>query len=434
MNRILLVCASALAIMTATGADAQMVRFSGVSTTTEGLPNIPVGTPISFTFEPGSGLIDMLRAGRNWPLATRPPNFGFREVDIPRINVGGEDFALPTSNPNFQQFIDANGIGPDWGVQNLNYNVFSEGFIQPRRSNDDVFLTSAVAIGISTEDLYTKTFFDDEGEITSETNLIHFYDARLILELDRFAEHPVESFSRIGDTDVYIVSPNDRSGFSLSIESGYDVANPENFIFSSQILNGHFTRIEIGSLNFTGLVPESPFLPVGMGPNGSFLFEQSVVAGTPFFFDPPVSVGYDYAVGEGSPLITSAMFPSLLGDLDGFDIFELGEGGSLLFADVMGGQWVDFTSLSGYANGISGFSLRDINPALMIDPADPAAFVTGLTFATSGTVTLTQTPVTIEFPIPGTGAVPEPSSWAMMIAGFGLTGAAMRRRKRLVAA
>ncbi|WP_372917730.1 PEPxxWA-CTERM sorting domain-containing protein, partial [Sandarakinorhabdus sp.] len=30
--------------------------------------------------------------------------------------------------------------------------------------------------------------------------------------------------------------------------------------------------------------------------------------------------------------------------------------------------------------------------------------------------------------------VPEPASWAMLIAGFGLTGAAMRRRRTVVAA
>ncbi|OYU15929.1 MAG: hypothetical protein CFE37_03605 [Alphaproteobacteria bacterium PA4] len=29
----------------------------------------------------------------------------------------------------------------------------------------------------------------------------------------------------------------------------------------------------------------------------------------------------------------------------------------------------------------------------------------------------------------GGGGVPEPASWAMLIAGFGLTGAAMRRRR-----
>jgi len=33
----------------------------------------------------------------------------------------------------------------------------------------------------------------------------------------------------------------------------------------------------------------------------------------------------------------------------------------------------------------------------------------------------------------GAGAVPEPASWAMLIAGFGLTGAAMRRRRVAVA-
>ena len=31
------------------------------------------------------------------------------------------------------------------------------------------------------------------------------------------------------------------------------------------------------------------------------------------------------------------------------------------------------------------------------------------------------------------GVVPEPATWAMMIAGFGLTGAAIRRRKTRIA-
>lgn len=32
------------------------------------------------------------------------------------------------------------------------------------------------------------------------------------------------------------------------------------------------------------------------------------------------------------------------------------------------------------------------------------------------------------------GPVPEPASWAMMIAGFGLTGAMLRRRRAVIAA
>lgn len=37
-------------------------------------------------------------------------------------------------------------------------------------------------------------------------------------------------------------------------------------------------------------------------------------------------------------------------------------------------------------------------------------------------------------PVFATGAVPEPATWAMMIAGFGAVGAAMRRRRNIVAA
>ena len=35
---------------------------------------------------------------------------------------------------------------------------------------------------------------------------------------------------------------------------------------------------------------------------------------------------------------------------------------------------------------------------------------------------------------PSNGGVPEPASWALMIAGFGLTGAMLRRRRRAACA
>ena len=36
----------------------------------------------------------------------------------------------------------------------------------------------------------------------------------------------------------------------------------------------------------------------------------------------------------------------------------------------------------------------------------------------------------VTFATKGTGSVPEPASWALMLGGFGLTGMAMRRRTR----
>lgn len=42
-------------------------------------------------------------------------------------------------------------------------------------------------------------------------------------------------------------------------------------------------------------------------------------------------------------------------------------------------------------------------------------------------------PATLTISQIASGAVPEPASWTMLIAGFGLVGATMRRRKRLTA-
>jgi len=60
--------------------------------------------------------------------------------------------------------------------------------------------------------------------------------------------------------------------------------------------------------------------------------------------------------------------------------------------------------------GFSDFRISDIDPAEMLDPTNPTAFVTGLTFTAPGTVTVTQNPITV--------SVPEPSN----LLGLGLLG------------
>jgi hypothetical protein len=49
--------------------------------------------------------------------------------------------------------------------------------------------------------------------------------------------------------------------------------------------------------------------------------------------------------------------------------------------------------------------------------------------AVSGSFTFASPPSGVGIP----SGVPEPASWAMLIGGFGLTGAAMRRRKAMTA-
>ena len=72
--------------------------------------------------------------------------------------------------------------------------------------------------------------------------------------------------------------------------------------------------------------------------------------------------------------------------------------------------------------GVGAFSVRGIELSAGLDPTDSTAFITGLTFVNAGNFTGTMTPVT--------EAIPEPETYAMMLAGLGLLGLAARRRKQ----
>jgi probable HAF family extracellular repeat protein len=160
-----------------------------------------------------------------------------------------------------------------------------------------------------------------------------------------------------------------------------------------------------------GTTPTNPLLPTPnpSNPNG-FTFPNVPVGnngfGTtnPIFFDPIVSVGYDYSV-TGGPLFASVLIPSALPQGDSNFILELpGFGNYSLLAGTT------FNLLGVNPLGFSDFRISDIDPAEMLDPTNPTAFVTGLTFTAAGTVTVTQNPITV--------SVPEPSN----LLGLGLLG------------
>ena len=68
---------------------------------------------------------------------------------------------------------------------------------------------------------------------------------------------------------------------------------------------------------------------------------------------------------------------------------------------------------------MSRFALRDIDITAGLDPDNPLAFPTGLTFAESGAVSMMQNPIAV---------VPEPETYALFLAGLGLLGFMARRR------
>jgi hypothetical protein len=165
-----------------------------------------------------------------------------------------------------------------------------------------------------------------------------------------------------------------------------------------------------------GTTPTNPLLPTPdpNNPDG-FTFPGVIIGDNglgiidPIFFDPIVSVGYDYSV-TGGPLFASVLIPNALPQGDSNFILELpGFGNYSLLAGTT------FNLLGVNPLGFSDFRISGIDPAEMLDPTNPTAFVTGLTFTNPGTVTVTQNPI-----IQNTGSVsvPEPSN----LLGLGLLG------------
>lgn len=93
------------------------------------------------------------------------------------------------------------------------------------------------------------------------------------------------------------------------------------------------------------------------------------------------------------------------------------------YTPIAGGGWNDAVSTANYfatSSTLGAYLLDAVKPL-----GDPAAYATA-SMTISG-VFQGFTPVHYRLSI---DAVPEPASWAMMIAGFGLAGAALRGRRR----
>ena len=80
-----------------------------------------------------------------------------------------------------------------------------------------------------------------------------------------------------------------------------------------------------------------------------------------------------------------------------------------------------------------GIKAQDIELAAPLNVRYVTAFLTGsnreVDFQNIGFTAVVSTPVT-----PPVGGIPEPATWAMLITGFGLVGAAARRRQRMPSA
>lgn len=176
------------------------------------------------------------------------------------------------------------------------------------------------------------------------------------------------------------------------------------------------------------------------GPFGS---QQSVVT-----FDAPNATGYSFGVGiHTAPMsISGAAAPSGDTTTFGYVSSAFSPSSSTLTTPDLKSISFYWGSIDTYNSvdvlGAGGVTLKSVVGG-SIPPADgnqslastnrrvdfvagPGETITGLRFNTSG--------VAFEFDSVAATAVPEPTSWALLVGGFGLVGLAGRRRRTTVVA
>jgi hypothetical protein len=144
----------------------------------------------------------------------------------------------------------------------------------------------------------------------------------------------------------------------------------------------------ISYFNFSPLAPGAPpsvYLPI-VGSDNAYHFSVSVSAGSIVFIDPDPAIGYEYAIASSDPNFRSVVLPQA-GD-NKFYLHTL-DGTAWTYRGVLdSGVAFDFGPA-----GVSRFRVTGIEPSAGLDPSDPTAFVTGLTFVADGRFTGTMTPL-----------------------------------------
>jgi len=128
-----------------------------------------------------------------------------------------------------------------------------------------------------------------------------------------------------------------------------------------------------------------PMYTAAVDDAGVYQFNFSYSAGQIVLLEPPVVAGYTYETGNGNPNFASVTLPGIQSDPYTLS-YTLN--GAPTTAVVDPETPYDFP-----AGGVSEFSVTNIDTGNMIDPSDTAAFVTAVSFVSSGQFTGTQTPL-----------------------------------------
>ncbi len=252
---------------------------------------------------------------------------------------------------------------------------------------------------------------------------VNIYDKSLISATNN---GQVVSVNLLPGTTSYTIQPSDFTTTGFGFNSSHNYSIEIGLLqtkdgTSTNLLNSNIAAISRYYADFSpGSAGGFPVnLPVTLS-SGAYQYNITVVAGQTYYVDPKVATGYDFQIGSGDPDFKSVVLPKGIGD-GLYDIFGVGADGTatLLAHNWAGGATFDFAGA-----GVSEFRVGGIEATAGLDPADPTAFVTGLSFEGSGVFTGTQTPLVTDV-----SAVPEPDSGALMLLGMAMAGAGYCRRR-----
>ena len=383
--------------------------FGGIAVSAEGNAFNVDGTSHTEMFINTNGMVSFGEAVGN--LSSGPfPRFGFGGDD----ECGGEclapqsisDCEIDCSEPPPLQPTGVPIFAPFWA----DINVREGGDLHLGSPNEDTLVVTWNEVA---------QYGGDAGENTFQLVLIDRDDT--------------------GEGNFDVEFRYDNLEWSRNAQAGIDVGNAVNFfnlpganssaVSDLDTVNSNTDTAGIwkfafrGGLMSDGSSAETPLLPIIDPDNsGDYSFEFEVEEAEPFFIDPEVAIGYDYIVDNG-PSITSVLLP--MGFDDNLFALWLWDGSDWIDANtqLIGGQWFNFVD-AGFG-ALEQFRIMGIDTTNMVDPANPIAFITGLTFDESGTVNMRQVAIT-EF-VDDPNDIPEPPVTLLMaLAGFGLL---IRKRK-----
>lgn len=193
--------------------------------------------------------------------------------------------------------------------------------------------------------------------------------------------------------------------YSVSIQLDQLRPPPANPLFSRlQSRSRSFFSFETKPLPINQQVYLPTVDPNGVGPGQPvYHFKVGNVSPTSVtFIDPPVAIGYDYAIGPGDPNFKSVLLPDAGDNL--FDL-HLWNGSAYVYHATVGSKF-EYSFPSG---GVDRFRVLGIEAASALDPNNATAFVTGLRFISAGQFTGTMTPIVAEALCATLGDDPKPS-------------------------